>query len=90
MVRSHGADISADMVALRLGISTRHASRLLGEDRHPTALVGKGRLGWRHWWTRFGQSSWTTTVLAFHGRARCFWLTLDRLVDSARLKRALG
>jgi hypothetical protein len=40
LVRRHGADVSPDMVALRLGISTRHASRLLAEVKRPQ-LVGE-------------------------------------------------
>ena len=38
LVRRHGADISADMVALRLGVSTRHAARLLAEVRRPRVM----------------------------------------------------
>lgn len=37
----HGPDISADMIAVRLGISQRHASRLLAEVKRPS-LVAKG------------------------------------------------
>jgi hypothetical protein len=38
LVRRHGPDISADMVSLRLGISTRHAARLLAEAKRPTVV----------------------------------------------------
>ena len=38
LVRRHGADLSADMVALRLGVSTRHAARLLAEVRRPKVV----------------------------------------------------
>lgn len=38
LLQRHGADLSADMVQLRLGVSRRHASRLLQEARRPTVV----------------------------------------------------
>lgn len=35
LVRRHGQDVTADMVAARTGVSKRHATRLLAAARRP-------------------------------------------------------
>jgi hypothetical protein len=38
LYRRHGASLTTDMVQLRVGVSQRHASRLLGEVRRPKVV----------------------------------------------------
>lgn len=38
LVRRHGQDISADVVAARIGVSRRHAARLLADVRRPRVV----------------------------------------------------
>lgn len=46
LMRRHGADLDADTAAARLGVSKRHAARLLAEARRPTVAHGQlGRVG---------------------------------------------